>query len=67
VHPQLVQVDTRRPGAKLAAPLDDTNYLQISYSRKTGSVNVRTALEGIVHLRELGVYAKINLSVRRRV
>jgi hypothetical protein len=34
MHPQPVQVDTRRLSAKLAAPLDETRYLQISYSRK---------------------------------
>jgi hypothetical protein len=27
VHPQPVQVDTRRLGTELAAPLDDTHYL----------------------------------------
>jgi hypothetical protein len=34
MHPQPVQVDTRRLSAKLAAPLDETHYLQVSYSRK---------------------------------
>jgi hypothetical protein len=34
VRKQSMQVDMRRLGAKLAAPLDDTRYLQISYSRK---------------------------------
>ena len=34
MHPQPVQVDTGRPGAKLAVLLDDTYNLQISYSVK---------------------------------
>jgi len=56
MHPQPVQVDTRQPGAKLAAPLHDTCNLQISYSRKIfGWIGkARTALEGIPYLPEPG-------------
>jgi hypothetical protein len=69
MHPQPMQVDTRRPGAKLAAPLDDTYYLEISYSRKIfdWSVNVRKALEGIPYLAVPGSLANNSSFTRRKV
>jgi hypothetical protein len=59
-----VQVDTRRLGAELAAPLDETLYLQVSNARKK-SVRVGKSTDGAPrhpYHRELGEYAKINLS-----